>query len=443
LQDADVIARAPPERLRGVVRRETLQDDQPLERPAMSIDRRTFVASATSLAAAAVVSPARALSLTPERLTAADDPLGVRPDFPILENGRTYLNSAYITPSPRAVAAAGAAFYQAKATRPMTVGELLTKTGEVCTQFAKLIHASPDEVGFVFATSEGENTVANNVPLAAGDNVVVDDLHYDGALVAYREMEKRRGIELRIVKHRNGEVTTADIARRVDDRTRLIAVSYVSSVNGLRHDIRTLADLAHAHGALLHVDAIQAVGMFPIDVRTDDMDFLCAGTYKWLLGGFGVAPFYIRQSLLERVPPDRFGIFQVSADLPDNHFELKKNARRYNYATLPFAEIHQLGAGLNYLEKVGVARIEAHTVGLTRRLESGLLGQGYRLFTPAGNRASVLCFYTTRPTAEIRTAFDDAKVDVTVREGHVRASIALFNNSDDVDRLLAVTKRLA
>ncbi|MEP6834244.1 MAG: aminotransferase class V-fold PLP-dependent enzyme [Gemmatimonas sp.] len=408
----------------------------------MSIDRRTFVARATSIAAAAVVTPADAFPKTPTRLMLPDDPLGVRADFPILENDRTFLNAAYITPSPRVVSDAGAAFYRAKSTRPLSVGELLTKTGEVCTQFAKLIHASPDEVGFVFATSEGENTVANNVPMRPGDNVVVDDLHYDGALVAYRQLEKRRGIQLRIVQHRNGDVTPADFAKQVDARTRLVAVSYVSSINGLRHNVRALADIAHAHGALLHVDAIQAVGTFPIDVKADDMDFLCAGTYKWLLGGFGVAPFYIRRSLLDKVPIDRFGIFQVTSNLPDNHFELNKTARRYNYATLPFAEVHQLGAALSYLEKVGVERISQHTLSLTRRLESGLLAQGFKLFTPVGNRSSVLCFYTKRPTAEINTAFNTAKIDVTVRDDHVRASIALFNNSEDVDRLLAVTKRL-
>jgi selenocysteine lyase/cysteine desulfurase len=220
-------------------------------------------------------------------------------------------------------------------------------------------------------------------------------------------------------------------------------VSYVSSVNGLRHDVRALADIAHAHGALLHVDAIQALGMFPVDVRADDMDFLCSGTYKWLLGGFGVAPFYIKRSLLDRLPPDRFGIFQVESQTPDYHFQLRNTARRYDYATLPFAEIHQLEAALAYLDKVGVARIQEHTLKLTRRFEDGLLEQGHKLFTPHENRSSILCFYTTQPTREVLAAFARAKVDVTVREGHVRISIALFNNADDVDAALAVTKTLA
>ena len=407
----------------------------------MPIDRRTFLSSAGSLAAAAAA-PALSLATAP-RTPPGSDPLGVRADFPILANGRTFLNSAYIAPCPRSVTAAGAAFLDAKATRPLSVGELYGKVGAVCTQFARLINADPGEVGFVYATSEGENTVANNLPLAPGDNVVIDDLHYDGALVIHRELEKRRGIELRIVEHRNGEIAPEDFARRVDDRTRLIAVSYVSSINGLRHDVRGLADIAHAHGALLHIDAIQAVGMFPIDVRADDVDVLCAGTYKWLLSGFGVAPFYIRKSLLDRVSTDRFGIFQVASETRGHHFDLEKSARRYNYASLPFAEVNQLGAALTYLEKVGIHRIQEHTMTLTRRLEAGLLAQGYKLFTPVGNRSSVLSFFTPKPRAEVGAAFDEAKVDVTVRDGHVRASVALFNNDEDIGRLLAVTERLA
>jgi selenocysteine lyase/cysteine desulfurase len=279
--------------------------------------------------------------------------------------------------------------------------------------------------------------------MRAGDNVVVDNLHYDGALVVYRELERRRGIELRIVEHRDGHVTPDDIARRVDDRTKLVSLSYVSSVNGLRHDARAVANIAHAHGAHFHLDAIQALGMFPIDVRADDVDSMCSGTYKWLLGGFGVAPFYIKKSLFDRVPTDRFGIFMVESQTPDNHFVLRNTARRYDYATLPFAEVHQLGAALSYLDRVGVSRIASHTLGLTRRLEQGLLAQGHKLFTPAGNQSSVICVYTTTPTAAVRAAFNDAKVDVTVREGHVRLSIALFNNTDDIDAALAVMKALA
>jgi selenocysteine lyase/cysteine desulfurase len=406
------------------------------------LDRREFVAAAASLAARSVLKPSTAQASSPPATAGAeDDPLGVRPDFPLVAE-RTFLNGAYIMPCPRQVIAAGQAFAESKA-RPMTVGDLFAKTGEVRTQFARLINATPEETGFVYGTTEGENIVANNVPMAAGDNVVVDELLYDGAMVVYRELERRRGIELRIVKHRDGAVTPADIAAQVNDRTRLVSVAWVSHLNGFRHDLRAIADIAHAHGALVHTDAIQAVGMFPVDVRAADVDFLCCGTYKWLLSGFGAAPFYIRQSLLGRIPLDRFGSFQVDKHLPGDHFELKTStARRYEYATIPFLEIHQLGAALAYLEKVGVGRIETHVVGLADQMHEGLQKQGFKLFTPAGNRSGVVSFYCTRPAAEIHAAFDAAKVDITVRDGYIRAATCLFNNAAEVDRLLAVTRNL-
>lgn len=210
----------------------------------------------------------------------------------------------------------------------------------------------------------------------------------------------------------------------------------------MRHDARALADLAHAHGALLHLDAIQALGTFPVDVRAMDTDFLCSGTYKGLLGGFGVAPFYIKRSLVDKVPADRFGIFQVASQTSDFRFTLKTDARRYDYATLPFAEIHQLGAGLSYLEAIGLGRIESHLSNLTDILRSGLVAQGFRLFTPGDTRSAITAFHYTRPIADVRSAFDTAKVDVTIREGHVRVSLGIFNNAEDVERLLAATKGL-
>jgi selenocysteine lyase/cysteine desulfurase len=138
----------------------------------------------------------------------------------------------------------------------MLVGDLLRKTGEVRSQFARLVNASPEEIGFVFATTEGENIVANSVPMGPGDNVVIDDLCYDGALVIHRELEKRRGIELRIVKNRDGAVRPEDIAARVDRRTRLVSVAWVSHRNGYRHDLRALAGIAHApHSRTLRLSA--------------------------------------------------------------------------------------------------------------------------------------------------------------------------------------------
>src|SRR5690606_23337127 len=105
-----------------------------------------------------------------------------------------------------------------------------------------------------------------------GDNVVIDDLHYDTEFVLYRELERTRGIELRVARSRGGAAGVAEFEPLVDRRTRLVSVAWVSHRNGFRHDMRALADLAHAHGALIYADAIQAVGTLAVDVQAADVD---------------------------------------------------------------------------------------------------------------------------------------------------------------------------
>lgn len=412
-----------------------------------NLSRRDFIAATATLGAgvpAASDAATRPQQSTPAATPPSHDPLSVRADFPVAAS-RTYLNSAYITPVPTAVVAAGRTFVERKAERPISLGEMLRTTNEVRGQYAQLIGADPDEVGFLFSTSEGENIVANALDLKAGGNVVIDDLHYETEFVLYRHLRETRGIELRVARHREGRVEVRDFEPLVDRRTRLVSVAWVSHHNGYRHDLRPLADLAHAHGALFYVDGIQAVGMFPTDVRAAGIDAMCAGTYKWLLGSFGVAPFYVRREWLERIRLDRYGALHVERAREDGGFDLYKSARRFDYSTLPFGEVYQLGAGLRYLARVGVDRIESHTVALARELRRGLVSQGYRVFTPDENRSSIVTYYTTRDGGALTAAFERASIDVTVRgpAGQVRVSPALFNTQDDIARFLDVSRTLA
>ena len=165
----------------------------------MSIDRRTFVAAA---AAARLIG---AQTVTDHHR----DPLGVRDDFPIV-SGHVFLNSAYIAPTPRATIAASHAYIEGKSSRPMQLSALMANNDAVRAQFARIVKATPDEIGLLYSTGEGENVIANGIGLKPGDNVVIDDLHYNTEFVLYRALEASRGIELRIVKNREGAVTAAD-----------------------------------------------------------------------------------------------------------------------------------------------------------------------------------------------------------------------------------------
>jgi len=237
----------------------------------MKFTRRQFL-GATSGAAA--------LGALTERAAAgaqAGQPPTTRADFPAI-NDYTFLNTAYIGLIARPVVEAGRAWLDRRARRPFEVGEMLAKADEVRHRFAGLINATDDEIGLLFSTSEGENVVTDAFDFKPGDNVVIDDLVYPSTPVIYRRLQETKGLDLRIVKHRAGEVHVSDFERLVDNRTRLISVAWVSNLNGFRHEMRPLADLAHAHGAYLYTDAIQAIGTAPLDVRAAGVDFLCCGS---------------------------------------------------------------------------------------------------------------------------------------------------------------------
>ena len=369
-----------------------------------------------------------------------DDPLGVRSDFPVVEQS-VYLDSAYITPSPLQAVEAAQAFAEAKARDPVSLGGMLQETNLMRQRFATLVGASEMEIGVLFATSDGENIVSRALDLKQGDNVVIDDLHYDTTYLLYQQLAEQRGLEVRIVNSEAGGAPVDAFAEHVDRQTRLISVAWVSHQNGFRHDLAGLADLAHSNGAYLYADAIQGIGALDIDVRSTSIDFFTAGTYKWLLGGYGVAPFYVREELLERIGTDRFGSLNIAEELGQHRFRVYDDARKYGYATMGFGSVFQLRAAIDYLLRVGVSNIEAHTVGLAQQLNTGLVGQGHDVWTPKDNRSPIVTFRHHRDIALVRSTLEEAGIRISFKaEGEeLRAGIALFNNSDDIDKLLDVT----
>ena len=402
----------------------------------MDCTRREFLGTVSAATALTTVSCAPTNQV-------GDDPLGVRNDFPVIGES-IYIDSPYITPSPRQAVNAAVAFTEAKGRDPVSLGLMLEESTIVRRRYAQLIGASEAEVGLLFATSEGENIITRALDLKAGDNVVVDDLHYDTTYVLYRHLADTRGIDLRVVRNRDGVASPEDFAALVDNRTRLVSVSWVSHQNGFQHDLRALAELAHSHGAYLYADAIQGVGMLSLDVRAVGIDFFTAGTYKWLLGGFGVAPFCVREELLDTISVDRLGALHLAESLPDYRYELYGDARKFGYATLAFGAVFQLRAGLDYLLQVGVDNIERHTVALAHDLREGWAAQGYSVLTPADNRSAIVTIEHGKDVERVRAALQAANVKVSLKEEgtQIRAGAALFNNAQDIQRLLDVTGQL-
>ena len=401
----------------------------------MLFTRRAFL-GATSAASALLGSAAVAKPASP-----VDDPLGVRADFPGVEK-TIYFDSAYTALSPRQALGAAQAFLGSIGHNPPDVPEMMHESEVARARFARLTGAAQEEIGLLYATSDGENIVARALDMQRGDNVVIDDLHYHSTYVLYQRLKEELGIEVRIVRHVDGAAPAEMFAPHVDARTRLISVSWVSHFNGYRQDLRALADLVHERGGYLYADAIQGIGMLELDVKAADVDFLTSGSYKWLLAGYGVAPFYVRKELLDLVTPDRSGGFQAAESLGDHQYKLHTDGRKYQYATMSFGAVYHLNAALEYILGIGVAAIERHTVGLAHRLRQGLAAQGFEIDTPAGNASSIVTFQHGRDARAVRHELRENGVKITISDNqpHLRVGIALFNNAAEIDRFLKLTR---
>ena len=403
-----------------------------------AFDRRRFLT--TAAAGLAALPASRGLALVePVKPVKDDDPLGVRDDFPVTKE-RTYLNSSSVGPMSRATRDAVAAYADEKMLmrNPGSRGEAKERARR---RFAELFGADQDEIALLYSTSDGENVVVNSMEWHEGDNVVLDELHFTTSFVLYRELEKRHGVELRIIPEQRGRATLEDFASRTDKKTRLVSVAWVSNRNGYRYDLPSLSELAHDNGAFLFADGVQALGTFPTNLHDEGVDFVSGNGYKWLFADFGCAPLYVRKEHREWLRSDRIGHGSVQKAHDDLTFELKTTAAQFEYASSAYAAVVAMDTALGYLKKVGLDRIEKHTVELAGELRRGAADLGFNVFTPEGNASSIVSFHHGFEPEALAKVLDTEKISVTLREGGgllaaEDAALAVVVGSHDDDQVL-------
>ena len=217
----------------------------------------------------------------------------IRRNFPITKS-KVYLNHAAQSPLPKPAVDAMRRYAEELSEYGCVVHQEDGKT-----TFAKLINASKDEVALVENTSIGLNIVANMLTYPSGSNIVTTDLEYPS--VVYPWKNRKLDVDVRYVKNKAGKILLEDLEKTIDDKTVVIAISHVEYVNGFRFNLGAVSEIAHKHGAFVAVDAIQSLGALSVDAKRDDVDFLTASCYKWMLGPPGIGYLYVRQDLLEKI----------------------------------------------------------------------------------------------------------------------------------------------
>src|SRR5439155_25786875 len=172
--------------------------------------------------------------------------------------------------------------------------------------FGRLLNADPLDIAFVKNTSEGVGIVAEVYPWKQGDNVVIAEEEYPANVYPWLNL-KDRGIEVRRVPSREGRLLIDDLRAAMDANTRILSLSFVEFASGFRNDLDALGNLCRERGILFFVDAIQGLGVYPLDVQRTPIDFLAADGHKWLLGPEGAGIFWIRRALVERLHPVGIG----------------------------------------------------------------------------------------------------------------------------------------
>ncbi|HYM12144.1 MAG TPA: aminotransferase class V-fold PLP-dependent enzyme, partial [Bryobacterales bacterium] len=332
---------------------------------------------------------------------------------------------------------------------------------QVKPMYAKLINAKRSEIALTGSTTIGENTLLNGMDFGGG-NVVTNDLHYTESLSDYLTRQKL-GLDVRIVKNRDWDIDLGDMERAVDGKTKLIAVSLVSSVNGHLENAKALSDLAHAHGAYLYTDIIQGCGAIPIDVRAMGIDMASCAMYKWLMGEHGFGFLYVREELIGPV---------VKGTLHEGHpdFNYRPWAKHPSQGAPDFVNHPSKGVGtiecgtpsvityaaqyesFQYIENLGIANIRSHVRPLVNRLRKELPPLGYTCITPAGTETPIITFIShdieaTRNKIREANRTGRAKISITGPNSaltvgrfgnHVRFSVSVYNNDQDVDKILEV-----
>ena len=318
---------------------------------------------------------------------------------------------------------------------------------EVRRLAARLVNAAdPHDVAFVKNTSEGIGLVAEGFPWRPGDNVVTAAEEYPANLYPWMNLA-RRGVELRAVPSRGNRLPVEDFRAAVDGRTRLVSLSFVEYASGFRNDLDAVGALCRERGIFFFVDAIQGLGVLPLDVARTPIDALAADGHKWLVSPEGAGLFYLRRDWVERLHPLGVGWNSVvgARDFSTIDFRLKPHAGRYESGSLNVGGVHALGASLELLLGLGIDCIKDRIIGLTDHLCERARSAGLEVFSgrQSGECSGIVSLRVPQGAdgrAQMKRCRQEGIV-INVRAGRLRVSPHAYNSEDEIDRLIDVLTR--
>ena len=394
-----------------------------------------------------------------------------RSDFPILRrivHGQplVYLDSAASSQKPRQVLEAMQNYYErthANVHRSIhTLGEEATEVYEAARDAVRVFVGARfrEEIIFTRGTTDGINVVARALALTLkpGDEILVTEMEHHSNLIPWQMICRERGAVVKAVPVVGEGVLDLDaFGRLLSPRTRLVAIAHVSNVLGTINPVTDMTRRAHEAGALVLLDGAQAAPHLSLDVVGTGCDFYVFSAHK-MLGPTGIGVLYGRREVLERLEPG-LGGSEMIKEVWIDHAQWNDLPWRFEPGTPPIAEAVGLHAAVDYLDKLGMARVEAHERALCRLAIDALERiPGVTLYGPrhAELRGAVVAFNVEGIHPHDGAALLDER-GIGVRAGHhcaqplmrrlgivgtLRASFSVYNTAAEIERLSEAVQSL-
>jgi len=352
-----------------------------------------------------------------------------------------YMNNAADTPPPVPVAEAMVAFIEDNHSFGCQNFERWVATQERCRgAFARLVNADPAEIAFVKNTTQGLIIAAEAMPLRRGDLILVDDLEFPSNVLPWEMVARRRGARVKTIRSRVGRVTPDQVEQAVNRQVKVLALSAVQYENGFFADLEAIGEICERSGVFFVVDAIQACGVMPVDVRRWRCTALATGGHKFLMSVGGCGFLYLCADALDRLEPVNVGwLGQRDPMAFSSTYDPADGARRVEEGNPSMVAIFGLDASLALLLDIGLDAVSSHVLALGRRLVEGLETKGYRVDSPQGDgeRSSITLFRGGPLSSRmLHGRLAEAGVVTALRGNGLRASLHLYNDDEDIDRLL-------
>ncbi len=378
------------------------------------------------------------------------DPWGWwRSQMPVVEQW-AYLDHAAVAPLSAPAAEAIREFADEAAREGDTLWPIWAEENErLRDDFAALLHTDRSEIALVPNTTYGINLVAEGFRWQRGDNVIIPAGEFPSNVFPWQN-QQRRGVELRVIPNLpDGSVDHQAMLAAIDARTRIVAASWVGFASGHRIDLDEMVSAVHDAGALFFLDAIQGLGVYPLDLEQTPVDFLAADGHKWLLGPEGAGVAVIRKEHLESLDcvPIGWSSVRGAYHFGEARMDLKPDASRFEIGSANMVGLRALRQSLSIFLRIiaahGPAAIASRVLDLADELNAKLVSIGAvtARHSQRAHRSGIVTFNPPRVSpAQFRKLAAEQRVAVSCRGIGVRASIHAYNDSADIDRLIEVLR---